>query len=152
MPRIRFPFTPVAPLTLLCLALVAHLCGCSSSEKREKKPSTAGAPASEGGGATKTAAHGVGKTYSGRSLELEGDFEGAVEAYRAALEKDPSSAHLTRSLARVEYKAGNVKNALSVLSSFLKSYRDSTVHLYLIDLHDRLGNRAQAEKEVKSII
>ncbi|MHC4598388.1 MAG: tetratricopeptide repeat protein [Planctomycetota bacterium] len=142
-------FRVIQILVLFVLAAAAAL-SCSSTEERDVEPPPPPKEGEESG--AKTAAEGVGLSYSGRALELRGDLEGAAQAYRKALKNDPASALLTRSLSRVLYKAGNAIEAIGVLSRYLESRSDATVHLYLIDLFDRMGSLDQAEKEVRKIL
>lgn len=94
----------------------------------------------------------VGMAYTARSLELAGDSEGAVQAYRKALALDPGSPKLTISLSRTLYRAGRGTEALSTLEGFLDRKENASVRLQLIELLDALGRSDAARRAVRDVL
>lgn len=98
------------------------------------------------------AGEGVGRVFAARSLELGGDLEGAIAAYREALASDPGSEQLTRSLARVLAKAGKGPEAADLLRRFLSASDAHEARLQLVDVLDRLGDTNGANAEIGTLL
>ncbi|MHC5079450.1 MAG: tetratricopeptide repeat protein, partial [Planctomycetota bacterium] len=135
----------------LCPGLLALLIACCAGPT-EPKDSPPDPPPTPTPRKEDPAVTGVRHVYSGRTLELRGDLEGAIRAYREARSADPSSALLTRSLARVLAKAKRGGESLQILNQFLATHPDKKTHGMLIDLLDRLERREEADREADRLL
>ncbi|GEM_PF-3206400 len=136
-----------ASKTALVSALLAASCASSPSpEPREEDGSRKQDPQPASAEHERRASEDMGRAYSARALENQYDLEGASQAYRRALEKDPLSPRLHRSLARVLFKAGRREEAVALLEGYLQRREDAEVRLYLIGLYDRLNRGGEADR------